>query len=134
VLSPGDCANLQPSIDAVRSALGEDGWSAAWVAGKAMTQERAFEYALSSPDPATRRLTTLQEASTEAPTAALTRREREIAGLVAQGLTNRQIAEQLVLSVRTVDVHSSNIMRKLGLHSRAQVAAWATKENPPPTA
>jgi len=133
VLSLGDGANLQPSIDAVRSTLGADGWSAAWAAGKAMTQERAIEYALSLPEPSPHRLMTLQEASTETSTTALTRREREIAGLVAQGLTNRQIAEQLVLSVRTVDVHTSNIMRKLGLHSRAQVSAWATKVSLPPT-
>ena len=50
----------------------------------------------------------------------------EVAALVARGLTNRQIASELHLSERTVENHVSNILRKLGFVSRAQVAAWAT--------
>jgi non-specific serine/threonine protein kinase len=56
---------------------------------------------------------------------ALTRREIEVATLVARGLTNRKIAEQLYLSVRTVDVHVDHILTKLGFHNRTQLAAWA---------
>ncbi len=93
-----------------------------------MTQEQAIEYALSSPEPSPHRMVTHQQASIGAPTTALTRREQEIAGLVAQGLTNRQIAQQLVLSERTVDTHTSNIMRKLGLSSRSGVARWVTHQ------
>ena len=47
--------------------------------------------------------------------AALTAREREVAGLVGEGLTNQQIASRLVISVRTVHGHMENILRKLGL-------------------
>jgi non-specific serine/threonine protein kinase len=54
----------------------------------------------------------------------LSRREGEVAGLIAQGLSNRAIAESLVLSVRTVDGHVERILAKLGFGSRAQVAAW----------
>jgi DNA-binding CsgD family transcriptional regulator len=61
------------------------------------------------------------------PSIPLTPREREIAGLVAQGLTNRQIAEQLIISERTVDAHVANILSKLDFNSRAQIAAWAAK-------
>ena len=129
VLSPGEGANMQPSIDAVRAALGEEEWSAAWAEGKSMTQEQAIEYALSSLEPSAHRPVTLQEATTGVPSTALTRREQEIAGLVAQGLTNRQIAQQLVLSERTVDAHTSNVMRKLGLSSRAQVAGWVSHQD-----
>ena len=57
--------------------------------------------------------------------AALTRREREVADLVAQGLTNRGIAEELVLSPRTVDGHVERILAKLAFTSRAQIAAWS---------
>jgi non-specific serine/threonine protein kinase len=57
----------------------------------------------------------------------LTKREREVAHLVSQGLSNRQIAEQLVISPRTVDVHVENILTKLGFTSRAQVAAWVVE-------
>lgn len=62
------------------------------------------------------------------PTVALTAREREIAGLVALGLTNRQIADELVISSATVDRHVANILVKLGAHSRTQIAAWAVSE------
>jgi non-specific serine/threonine protein kinase len=57
----------------------------------------------------------------------LSRREREIAVLVARGLTNRAIAEQLVIAERTADTHVSNILGKLGLETRAQIAAWAVE-------
>lgn len=54
----------------------------------------------------------------------LTRREREVAALVAEGLTNRQIAKRLFISERTAEHHVEQIRSKLGFHSRAQVAAW----------
>jgi DNA-binding CsgD family transcriptional regulator len=60
--------------------------------------------------------------------ARLTPRERQIAGLVARGSTNRQIAAALFLSERTVDTHVQNILSKLGFHSRAQVAAWVASQ------
>jgi pimeloyl-ACP methyl ester carboxylesterase/DNA-binding CsgD family transcriptional regulator len=62
------------------------------------------------------------------PAAALTVREREISGLVALGLTNRQIADELVISPATVDRHIANILVKLGAHSRTQIALWAVSE------
>jgi DNA-binding CsgD family transcriptional regulator len=58
----------------------------------------------------------------------LTEREREVAVLIAQHLSNREIADLLVISERTVESHVSNIMFKLGLTSRKQIAAW-TVEN-----
>jgi DNA-binding CsgD family transcriptional regulator len=57
--------------------------------------------------------------------ARLTRREREVAALIAQGKTSREIAEALVLGERTVETHTSNILGKLGLSSRRAIAAWA---------
>jgi len=54
----------------------------------------------------------------------LTRREQEVATLVAQGLTNRQIAQHLFISERTAEHHVEQIRSKLGFHSRAQIAAW----------
>jgi DNA-binding CsgD family transcriptional regulator len=58
----------------------------------------------------------------------LTTRERGVAALVAQGRSNREIADTLVMSERTVEWHVSNILSKLGLQSRAQVAAWAVEQ------
>jgi predicted ATPase/DNA-binding CsgD family transcriptional regulator len=59
-----------------------------------------------------------------ATTSTLSRREREIAHLVAQGLTNKEIAAKLVLSERTAEAHIQNILNKLGFRSRSEVAAW----------
>jgi DNA-binding NarL/FixJ family response regulator len=58
----------------------------------------------------------------------LTPREREVLGLVAEGASNRQIAETLVLSERTARTHVSAILGKLGLVSRTQAALWAVRE------
>jgi DNA-binding NarL/FixJ family response regulator len=57
-----------------------------------------------------------------APPGPLTAREREIAGLVAAGRTNREVAEQLVLSAKTVEAHLRNIYAKLGIRSRVELA------------
>jgi DNA-binding CsgD family transcriptional regulator len=55
----------------------------------------------------------------------LTRRERDVAALIARGLTNRQIAEELVVSERTAEWHVANLLGKLDLETRAQLAVWA---------
>jgi predicted ATPase/DNA-binding CsgD family transcriptional regulator len=57
----------------------------------------------------------------------LTRRELEIAALVAEGLSNREVAERLVISKRTVDAHIEHIYSKLGLSSRVQLTAWLAR-------
>jgi DNA-binding NarL/FixJ family response regulator len=61
--------------------------------------------------------------------APLTAREREIAELVAQGRTNREIAEQLVLSARTIDAHLRNVYAKLGVRSRVELARTVASES-----
>lgn len=58
----------------------------------------------------------------------LTPREREVAGLLAEGLTNAALAERLFISPRTAAVHVSNILSKLGMGSRTEVATWAVRE------
>jgi DNA-binding CsgD family transcriptional regulator len=60
----------------------------------------------------------------------LTRREREVAALVAQGKSNREIAAALYLGEGTVATHVSNILGKLGCTSRAQIAAWVSERRP----
>jgi DNA-binding NarL/FixJ family response regulator len=54
----------------------------------------------------------------------LSLREREVAILIAQGMTNRQIAEELVISDRTAEAHAEHIRDKLGVHNRAEIAVW----------
>ncbi|HSS10815.1 MAG TPA: LuxR C-terminal-related transcriptional regulator, partial [Acidimicrobiales bacterium] len=62
----------------------------------------------------------------------LTPREREVADLLAEGLSNRQIAGRLYISERTAEAHAENIRRKLGVHSRTQVASWVIDRRHPP--
>ena len=69
----------------------------------------------------------LREANWFAP---LTRREADVAVLIRDS-TNKEIAERLVLSERTIDNHVQNIMNKLNLHHRAQIASWVTERNRP---
>jgi DNA-binding NarL/FixJ family response regulator len=54
----------------------------------------------------------------------MTKREREVIELIAEGLSNKEIAARLVISRRTVETHVGNVLDKLGLTSRAQVASW----------
>jgi predicted ATPase/DNA-binding SARP family transcriptional activator/DNA-binding CsgD family transcriptional regulator len=116
---------FERSMVAARVQLGEAAWEAALAEGRAMKLEEAVEYALSEDDSSMIASRTPEQTSTTAPRpSALTRREREVAKLLARDLTNRQIAEELVLSERTVENHVSNILKKLKLSSRSEVAAW----------
>jgi non-specific serine/threonine protein kinase len=63
----------------------------------------------------------------------LTRRELEVAALVSRGLTNRQVAEQLLVATRTIETHLEHIFAKLGVQTRAEVAAWAARQERPTT-
>jgi len=129
-VTPIEQLYYRPYITAARSQLDEAAWEAALAMAKAITQEVAIEYALSEKEP------TLSPESEEAPAGVredrITSRQQEIAVLLSRGLTNRQIAKELVISKRTVDTHVSDIFRKLGLHSRSQIAAWVTKQQLPP--
>ncbi|WP_330251034.1 protein kinase [Nocardia sp. NBC_00565] len=103
----------------VRRALGDRGFDAAFRRGQAMGMDAAVAYALG------------EEPPTVTPPAAglkLTKRERQVADLVAQGLTNKQIAAKLVLSQRTAQGHVEHILSKLGFTSRTQIAAWIVDE------
>ncbi|MBU3064356.1 protein kinase [Nocardia sp. NEAU-G5] len=99
-----------------RSALGARGYDSAFRRGGAMRMDEAVAYALGE-QPTDKILTS-------GPDVPLTRRERQVADLVAQGLTNKQIAAKLVISQRTAEGHVEHILTKLGFTSRAQIAAW----------
>ena len=62
----------------------------------------------------------------------LSAREFEVAQLVAAGLTNRQIAERLVVSPKTISAHVTHILTKLGAGRRAEIAAWCATVRPDP--
>jgi DNA-binding NarL/FixJ family response regulator len=126
-LAPEDRELFNDYIAALRTQLGEQTFAEAWAEGQAMTIDKAIEYAQAVAAPG-------QSEATDrgyppgAATSGLTRREREVAALISQGKSNRVIAEELVVSERTVEGHVNNILSKLGFHSRVQVAAWAIEK------
>ena len=93
-----------------------------------MTPQEVVEYALAAEEAAASPASAAAEQSSgREPRAALTRREREVAGLVVQGLTNRQVASELFISERTVDHHVERILKKLDLRSREHIASRLSK-------
>jgi DNA-binding CsgD family transcriptional regulator len=110
------------SIVAVLRGLGQEAFGTAWAEGRRMPLALAIDYALGRvelPAPAPP-----PSAGTAAGSGRLTARELEVARLVTQGLSNREIGKALVISERTVDAHVQHILNKLGFTSRAQIAAW----------
>jgi len=113
---------------AVRSQLGESAWEAAWSEGYDMSLDAAADYALPAKvDPIASRAPVT--GPSDASTIVLTPREEEVAALVAQGLTNRQVATELVISEQTAATHVKKILKKLTLHSRSQLAAWVAEQS-----
>jgi len=105
------------ATETCRQALGEEQFEAAHQHGMGLSVAEAIAVARNeSATPVT-----------PTTTSPLTRREREIAELVTQGLGNREIAERLVLAKRTVDSHIEHIFNKLGFTSRAQIATWVSR-------
>jgi non-specific serine/threonine protein kinase len=98
-----------------RRALGRDTFAQAFARGKALSFDEAFTH-----------FATSAGAGAHDPTA-LTARERQVVALVAAGLSNQQIADQLVISERTVESHVSNALGKLGIGSRTGLVAWAVE-------
>jgi predicted ATPase/DNA-binding SARP family transcriptional activator/DNA-binding CsgD family transcriptional regulator len=119
---PEENALREPYLADARSQLEEASWEVEWAEGRAMSMEQAIEYALSQEMPLTPPSPGSEQPSSDEPPT-LTRREMEVAILVARGLTNRQIASELVLSEHTVHHHVTNILKKLNLSSRQQVAS-----------
>ena len=116
---------LDAKFAPARAALGEGAAGAAFAAGQALCLEDAIEEAL-APEPVP--LPDATSGSGGGDRTSLSPRESEVAVLVARGLTNRQIADELVISVRTCDRHVSNILDKLALTTRAQIGAWAAAQ------
>jgi DNA-binding CsgD family transcriptional regulator len=134
--SAGAGARLEDLLEPARRQLGEAATAALLAEGRAMTADGAVRYAISAGGP----VKPAGRTATQVPIpadgggagmpSALTPREREIAAMIARGLTNRGIADELVISQATVARHVTNILTKLGFSSRAQVAAWMAGREP----
>jgi non-specific serine/threonine protein kinase len=115
--SIADQADFDKRVASTRAGLGDAAFATAWTQGSNMPLEEATKAALAPTE-------SLPAGTAKSP---FTLREREVVALVAQGLTNREIASRLVISERTADTHVQHILNKLGVSSRVQVAAWAVE-------
>jgi predicted ATPase/DNA-binding CsgD family transcriptional regulator len=121
-LFPDLVGDHDKSVAAARAALGEQGYAAAFRRGRQMPLAQVLNQAEH-----TRRSTRSGQADAGG-AGSLTSREEEIAGLLAQGLSNKAIARSLVIAQRTAETHVANVLVKLGLTSRSQVAAWVAEQ------
>jgi len=101
--------------------LGSAQFEAAFEKGAAFSVDDGIAYALGE------RPTTAAPSSKQ--DTVLTARELEIAELIAEGLSNREIATRLTISVRTAETHAQHILIKLGFRSRAQIASWVAQQH-----
>ena len=131
-LLPADRTEYHRNVASTRAQLGQAAFEAAWTEGAAMTLEQTIAFASTEPETLLKEealapsLSPLQAAKEQFD--GLTAREREVAVLVAQGKSNRDIAETLVVSERTAAAHIGNILSKLEFTSRTQIATWAIEK------
>jgi predicted ATPase/DNA-binding CsgD family transcriptional regulator len=122
--SPGEHPDHENQLATARSQLDEGAWEAAWSEGRAMTPEEAVEYA-SEPQPIHQK----PPSSKPSYPAGLSARETEVLRLVAEGLTNPRIAQDLFISPRTVERHMNSIYHKTGVSSRVAAARFASEHD-----
>jgi predicted ATPase/DNA-binding CsgD family transcriptional regulator len=113
---------------AARDALGDTAFEEVWKRGRAMTLKQAVDYALEEAE-AARKASEEAEEPPQALPAGLSAREVEVLRLVAEGLTNAEIAKELFISPRTVNAHMGSVYHKIGSHSRAQAARFASEHD-----
>jgi predicted ATPase/DNA-binding CsgD family transcriptional regulator len=135
-----DLPAFERAVAAAGQTLGQDAYAEAVAEGRVLSLAQAVEVglqlaseieAVAATVPASRSRQAGRPAESAAASSVgqslLTAREREVAALVGQGYSNRRIAERLVIAEKTAEVHARNIREKLGLESRAQIAAWAAQ-------
>jgi non-specific serine/threonine protein kinase len=118
-MPPGARPAYDRWLSSVQGELRPEEAAETWRAGKELSLDQMLAEAM--------RLETASSTSTATANTLLSAREREVAVLIAQGLSNRDIAERLVVSERTAENHVQHVLNRLGLRSRAQVAAWAVQ-------
>jgi predicted ATPase/DNA-binding CsgD family transcriptional regulator len=116
----------QRSVSLIVHGIGQEGFDAAFARGRAMTIDEGVAFAVQNNQPSK-----VAPAAKPRSQALLTGRQLDVARLVAQDLSNKQIADRLFLSERTVETHITNILNKLGLNSRTQISHWITDLNEP---
>ncbi len=123
VIDQADQPQYERIIAELRSALGKDAFAALWAEGTAMSLEEVIDFALSEPESRSKSTHVEKEKF-----GGLTAREREVAVLIAQGKSNREIAEAMTVGVKTIETYVTRILNKLGFDSRVQIATWAMEK------
>jgi len=131
-LPPVERVPYHRAVAAARTQLGEQAFATAWAEGRTLSPEQA----LATPGQVALPAPTQGERSSSPTTASpppypdgLTAREVEVLRVVAQGLTNEQVAERLVISPRTVDTHLTSIYGKIGVSSRVAATRYAIEHH-----
>jgi DNA-binding NarL/FixJ family response regulator len=112
----------EAAVEGARAALGAERFARAWAQGRAMTPEEVLAVARDEASPDT-------EGTRWAQSGDLTAREAEVLRLVARGMTDAQVADELVVSRRTVHAHLRSIYRKLAVSSRHAATRWALERH-----
>ena len=123
VIDPADQTDYNRIVSGLRSALGEEAFAALWAEGTAMPIDGVIELALSDPESSSESTRAEKEKF-----GGLTARERQVAALIAQGKSNREIAEAMTVGVKTIETYVTRILNKLGFDSRVQIAIWAVEK------
>src|SRR5258707_1960232 len=128
-MPPGDRDNYEQTVALARAQIEEQTFSALWTQGRSMTPEQVLNLQGSVTTPASFLPGQSSPPSAKAPTTPfsekLTPRETEVLHLLAQGLTNPQIANQLVISLPTVNTHVGSVYNKLGVNTRSAATRYA---------
>ena len=123
-LEPAEQAEFDETAASMRARLGDQTFAVAMERGRVMVPDDAAAEALAL---AAAAAAEGQGGRREAEETPLTAREREVASLIAEGLSNREIAARLVIAERTAEGHVQSILNKLAFNSRAQIAVWAVE-------
>jgi DNA-binding CsgD family transcriptional regulator len=123
VIDPADRRDYDSLLSKLRAALGGNAFVALWEAGAAMALDEVIDCALHETE-SVRESTQAEKEKF----GGLTGREREVAAWIAQGKSNREIAEAMTVGVKTVETYVTRILNKLGFDSRVRIATWAVEK------
>jgi len=137
VIDPADLPEYESTLELLRSGLGRQAFDSAWAEGSVLPLQEIVALAM-HPWITPQDLAALPDTqSARAKYGGLTARERQAASLIAQGKSNREIAEAMFVRLKTVETYVTRILNKLGFDSRVQIATWVLevglgREDQPP--
>jgi len=123
VIDPVDQPENDLFLSKLRSRLDQKTFTACWEEGKSMRLKDVVVYALSAPVVLIEKTSIADKVKFQG----LSKRERETASLIAQGKSNREIAQVMTIGEKTVETYVTRILNKLGFDSRVQIAIWAVE-------